>query len=121
MDFGIAKLKGTIGATRTGTSLGTLAYMSPEQAQGIPADHRCDIWSFGIVLYEVLTGEIPFKAEHEAGLLYLIVNSEPPQPSAMDKKIPRHVDPVVMKMLEKDRDKRYQSMTEVVQALGALR
>src|SRR5262249_16998697 len=89
MDFGIAKLRGATGATRTGTSLGTLSYMSPEQAQGVPADQRCDVWSLGVVMYELLTGELPFKAEHEAGMLYLIVNNEPPPPSAMDKKIAR--------------------------------
>jgi serine/threonine protein kinase/tetratricopeptide (TPR) repeat protein len=121
MDFGIAKLKGSSGLTKTGTSMGTLGYMSPEQAQGGTADHRTDIWSLGVMFYEMLTGEVPFKAEHEAGLLYLIVNEQPPLPSAMDKKIPRQVDPVVMRMLEKDRDKRFASMTDVASAIDQAR
>jgi non-specific serine/threonine protein kinase len=121
MDFGIAKLKGSSGLTKTGTSMGTLGYMSPEQAQGDAADHRSDIWSLGVMFYEMLTGEVPFKAEHEAGLLYLIVNEQPPLPSAMDKKIPRQLDPVVMRMLEKDRGKRYGTMAEVVAGLDQVR
>jgi serine/threonine protein kinase/tetratricopeptide (TPR) repeat protein len=121
MDFGIAKLKGSSGLTKTGTSMGTLGYMSPEQAQGGSADHRTDIWSLGVMFYEMLTGEVPFKAEHEAGLLYLIVNEQPPLPSAMDKKIPRQVDPVVMRMLEKEREKRFSSMAEVVTAIDQAR
>ena len=121
MDFGLAKLKGTTGLTKTGTSVGTLSYMSPEQTQGIPADHRCDIWALGVVVYEMLTGEIPFKAEHEAALLYLIVNEEPPVPSALDRKIPLHLDSVVKKMIAKDRELRYQSVKDVVDALTAVR
>jgi serine/threonine protein kinase/tetratricopeptide (TPR) repeat protein len=117
MDFGLAKLKGSSGMTKTGTSLGTLAYMSPEQAQGLSADQRSDIWSLGVVFYEMLTGEPLFKAEHEAALLYLIVNEEPPLPSTMDLKIPHTVDMIVSKMLAKKPEKRYQDMDELIKAL----
>src|SRR5689334_21980820 len=101
MDFGIAKLKSGSGFTKTGMSLGTLSYMSPEQAQGVPADLRTDVWSLGVVLYEMLTTDLPFKAEHEAGLQYLIVNEEPPAPSILDRRIPHQIDSVVKKMLTK--------------------
>jgi serine/threonine protein kinase/Flp pilus assembly protein TadD len=117
MDFGLAKLKGSSGMTKTGTSLGTLAYMSPEQAQGLSADQRSDIWSLGVVFYEMLTGEPLFKAEHEAALLYLIVNEQPPLPSTMDLKIPHTVDMIVSKMLAKNPEKRYQDINEVIKAL----
>ena len=117
MDFGLAKLKGSSGMTKTGTSLGTLAYMAPEQAQGLSADQRSDIWSLGVVFYEMLTGEPLFKAEHEAALLYLIVNEEPPLPSTMDLKIPHQVDMIVKRMLAKQPDKRFQDMNEVIKTL----
>ncbi len=117
MDFGLAKLKGSSGMTKTGTSLGTLAYMAPEQAQGLSADQRSDIWSLGVVFYEMLTGEPLFKAEHEAALLYLIVNEEPPLPSTMDLKIPHQVDMIVKRMLAKQPDKRFQDMNEVLKSL----
>lgn len=117
MDFGIAKLKSASGLTKTGTSLGTLSYMSPEQVQGMSADPRSDIWALGVVVYEMLTADLPFKAEHEAALLYLIVNDDPPLTSSMDKKIPRNIDPVVMKMLAKKPEHRFANMDEALQAL----
>jgi len=120
MDFGIAKLKGSTGLTKTGHSMGTLSYMSPEQAQGIPADERSDIWSLGVVFYEMLTGELPFRAEHEAALSYLIMNEQPPAPSVMDRRIPHQIDSVVTKMLEKDRSLRYQHSGELLSALQNL-
>ncbi|MFN0159240.1 MAG: protein kinase domain-containing protein [Bacteroidota bacterium] len=121
MDFGLAKLKSSAGLTKTGTSLGTLSYMSPEQAQGVPADHRSDLWSLGVVFFEMLTADLPFKAEHEAALLYLVVNEESPVPSAFDRRIPHQVDAVVRKMLAKDRTQRYQSMQDLIASLKALK
>ena len=117
MDFGIAKFKSATGLTRTGTSLGTLSYMSPEQAQGLSADHRCDIWSLGVVFYEMLTGEVPFRSEHEAGLMYLIMNEQAVPPSSHDKRIPHSIDSFVLKMLVKNREQRLQSMDEVITVL----
>ena len=81
MDFGLAKLKGATKLTKTRSTLGTLAYMSPEQAQGEEVDSRSDIFSFGVVLYELLTGKLPFAGEHQAAIIYSIINEEP-QPIA---------------------------------------
>lgn len=117
MDFGLAKIKSNASITKTGTSLGTLSYMSPEQAQGASADHRSDIWSLGVVFYELLTSELPFRAEHQAGLSYLIINQDPESPSTLDRRIPPAVDIVVMKMLIKERERRYQNINEVLDAL----
>jgi serine/threonine protein kinase/Flp pilus assembly protein TadD len=121
MDFGLAKLKGDAGITKTKTSVGTLSYMSPEQAHAIPADHRCDIWSLGIVFYEILTGELPFKAEHEAGLIYLILNEEPPAPSILNRKVPQQIDVFVRKMMQKDREKRFNNIDDLLKELIAIR
>jgi serine/threonine protein kinase len=77
MDFGLAKLKGSLKLTRTGYKVGTLSYMAPEQIRGEPEDARSDIFSFGIVLHEMLTGHLPFRGEHEAAMVYSIMNEEP--------------------------------------------
>ena len=77
MDFGLAKLKGSLKLTRTSSTVGTLAYMAPEQIQGGEVDARSDIFSFGVVLFEMLTGQMPFRGEHEAATMYSIVNEEP--------------------------------------------
>ena len=120
-DFGLAKLKGVTRITRTGSTVGTAAYLSPEQARGEEVDHRTDIFSFGVVLYELLTGEVPFRAEHEAALIYLILSEQPRVPSALDRRTPPRMDSVVMKMLEKDRSQRYQNMEEVLKNLEEVR
>jgi serine/threonine protein kinase/Tfp pilus assembly protein PilF len=120
MDFGLAKLKGATKLTTTGTTLGTLQYMSPEQAQGKEVDQRSDIFSFGVVLYEMITGQLPFKGEHEAAIIYSIIN-EIPEPLARYKaNVPEGLQRIVDKTLEKDRNIRYQSAAEVIADLKGL-
>ncbi len=121
MDFGLAKLKNNLGITKTRTSVGTLSYMSPEQTQGISVDQRSDIWSLGVVFYEILTGELPFKSEHEAGMIYSILNEEPLMPNLLNKKIPHQLDAVVKKMLDKDLDKRFQNAGELINSLSLIK
>ncbi|MFQ5798379.1 MAG: protein kinase [Bacteroidota bacterium] len=114
MDFGLAKLKGAAKVTKTGSTVGTAAYMSPEQIQGEEIDYRTDIFSFGVVLYEILAGQLPFRGEHEAALIYEIVNVQPPSLLDLQKNVDSELNRIVTKCLEKDRDERYQSMREVV-------
>ena len=117
LDFGLAKLNETNRLTLTSSTVGTAAYMSPEQVESKPMDQRTDIWSLGIVFYEMLTGELPFKAEHQSALFYLILNEHPPAPSALDRRIPHQIDSVVFKMLEKDCTQRYQTTKELLENL----
>ena len=121
LDFGLAKLSGQSRITIAGTTLGTIAYMSPEQAAGDKVDHRTDIWSLGVVLYEMLTGEVPFKAEHERAIIYMILNEEVLPPSSLDRKIPHQVDSMITKLLQKNPDKRYQNMGELIKELKTIR
>lgn len=117
MDFGLAKVKGSGLTTKIGTTMGTVAYMSPEQASAEKVDQRTDIWSVGVILYELLTGELPFKADYDAAWAYVILNKDPLKPSELDRKIPASVDSVVLRMLEKDREKRYGDTQELIRDL----
>ncbi|KPJ59200.1 MAG: hypothetical protein AMJ46_12265 [Latescibacteria bacterium DG_63] len=121
MDFGLAKIRGSRQITRAGTALGTAAYMSPEQASGRKVDHRTDVWSLGVVFYEMLTGELPFKSEYEAAVVYSIVNETPLEPSQLDRRIPTGLDAIVMKMLEKEVEKRYGSVQQFMEDLRDFR
>lgn len=117
LDFGLAKLKGSLRLTKTLSTVGTLAYMAPEQIQGGEVDARSDIFSFGVVLYEMLTGHVPFRGEHEAAMLYSIVNEEPQPLSDFRKDIPSNIASIVLKVLQKNPLSRYQTMQEVISDL----
>lgn len=114
MDFGLAKLKGSIKLTKTSSTVGTLAYMAPEQIQGGKVDARSDIFSFGVVLFEMLTGLLPFPGEHDASVMYSIMNEEP---EPLQKYIPdanSDLIHIMNRILEKDPEDRYQSMKDIV-------
>ncbi|MEE9167429.1 MAG: protein kinase [Candidatus Neomarinimicrobiota bacterium] len=108
MDFGLAKRKGVTRVTEEGSTLGTLAYMSPEQAEGLKVDRRSDLFSFGVVMYEMATGQLPFKGEHDAAVLYAIVNDLPLPVTTLNPNIPQELDRFIHKALEKEPEDRYQ-------------
>ncbi len=114
MDFGLAKFRGAAQLTMVGTTVGTAAYMSPEQARGEEVDQRADIWSFGVVLYEMLSGELPFKGDYEQAVIYSIINEEQPNILDVRNDIPAHVEEIVSKALKKNPTDRYQHMQEVI-------
>ena len=119
MDFGLAKLTAVADITKTMTVMGTVAYMSPEQARGEAVDHRTDIWSFGATLYEMLTGQMPFGRKHDQALIYSILNDIPEPLSRLRKDIPRPVEQLVLKTLQRDKLHRYQNMAELLKDLKA--
>jgi len=113
MDFGLAKLKGSLKLTRTSSTVGTLGYMAPEQLQGGEADARSDIFSLGVVLFEMLTGKLPFRGDHEAALMYSIVNEECDSVLKYRQDIPPGLDGIVHRSLEKRPEDRYQQADEM--------
>jgi serine/threonine protein kinase len=121
MDFGLAKLKGSLKLTKTSSTVGTLAYMAPEQIQGGAVDARSDIFSFGVVLYEMLTGHMPFRGEHEAAMVYSIVNEEPTPIQKYLPDISSELVHILNRALEKDPENRYQFVHEMVIDLRRLR
>jgi len=112
MDFGLAKVQGSNLVTKTEHIAGTMAYMSPEQARGEVVDQRTDIWSFGVVLYEMLAVKLPFKGEYEQAFIYSILN-EPSEPLKTQTELQQVID----RCLEKDRENRYSDMDEIISAL----
>jgi serine/threonine protein kinase/tetratricopeptide (TPR) repeat protein len=121
LDFGLAKLAGQTRITKTGSTVGTISYMSPEQTKGEDIDHRTDIWSLGIVLYEMLSGQIPFKGEYEQAVVYSIVNEEQDFLTTLNKNIPEELDQIVNMALEKNPDERYQQVVEMYADLEAVK
>ncbi len=121
LDFGIASLRGAARLTQTGSTVGTLAYSAPELARGQEATPTADVYSLGVVMYQMLTGRLPFDADHEAALLYSILN-EPPIPFAKLKvDIPEQLQAIVMKCLEKMPEDRYGNCGEVAGELRRIR
>ena len=120
MDFGLAKLKGTLKLTKTSSTVGTLAYMAPEQLQGGEVDARSDIFSFGVVLFEILTGHIPFRGEHEAALMYSIVNENPESILKHRQDLSPDLDRIIRRAVEKDPEDRYQHIDDMVSELKRL-
>jgi serine/threonine-protein kinase len=114
VDFGTAKFAGRTMLTKAGNTPGTLAYMSPEQLRGLPVDQRTDIWALGTVLYEMLTGQQPFRGEYDPAVLYAILEVEPEPIGNLRSDVPGTLDGVLALALNKDPTQRYQRVEELV-------
>ena len=133
LDFGLAKLREagqtgtdgtqlpTVAVTQEGKILGTVAYMSPEQAEGKPVDHRSDIFSLGVLLYEMATGRRPFRGDTSMSILSSIIKEEPQSVTAINQGLPRHLGRIIGRCLAKDPDLRYQSTQDLRNELDGLR
>jgi serine/threonine protein kinase len=120
-DFGLARsLDSTRKLTQTNVYMGTVAYISPEQGEGKPIDHRTDIYSLGIVLYQLLTGDVPFTAETPSAVIYKHVYEAPPEPRSLNPNISQHAEAVVLKAIAKKREDRFQNAVEFREALEAV-
>lgn len=117
LDFGLARFSGKSRITKAGKTMGTIAYLSPEQAEGKNVDHSTDIWSLGVVLYEMCTGKLPFESEYDAALIYAILDKTPVLPSLLYSDIPKYLEQIILKCLEKNPNDRYQSIDELLSDL----
>ncbi len=114
LDFGLAKLVGQTQLTKTGSTLGTVAYMSPEQARGEEVDARTDIWSLGVVLYEMLAAKLPFRGEHDAAVIYSIMNEDPAPLSKSNVNASDELQTIVSRTLAKEKEERYQTVSDLL-------
>jgi serine/threonine protein kinase/tetratricopeptide (TPR) repeat protein len=121
MDFGLAKVHGGKQITKAGTTLGTAAYMSPEQTSGDQVDHRSDIWSLGVLSYEMITGQLPFKGDYDQAITYSILNEEQQPITGLRTGIPMEMERIVNKCLQKDPSDRYQHADELIVDLRQLK
>ena len=121
MDFGLAKIQGASVLTKEGEIMGTVAYMSPQQATGEAIDHRSDIFSLGVILYELLTGQRPFTGDQEIVVVFSLLNEEPMGVRELNREVPQELEQIVFKALRKEPQDRYQQMDQMVEDLGKLR
>ena len=120
LDFGLAKLSGKTKLTKTGSTMGTISYMSPEQTQGEKVDHRSDIWSLGVVLYEMISGKLPFEGEYDQAVMYNIMNEDPEPLTGLRTGVPMKLEEIVNKLLAKEPSERYQHVDELPVDLRAV-
>lgn len=120
MDFGLARVAGGTLVTKEGMTMGTIAYMSSEQARGEAVDHRSDIWSLGVVLYEMVSGQLPFKGEHDQVVLHSILNQDPKPLADLRTGIPSALEEIVGKAMAKNPEERYQRAEDMLIDLRAV-
>jgi len=119
MDFGLAKIAGGKEISKTTMSVGTASYMSPEQGRGENADERTDIWSLGVVMYEMLTGELPFDGDYDPAVIYALLNQIPTDIHRLRPEVPTDLEAIVTRAMQKDPDARYQTACEILAHLKA--
>jgi serine/threonine protein kinase/Tfp pilus assembly protein PilF len=120
MDFGLAKVRGGIELTKEQSTIGTAAYMSPEQARGDKVDQRSDLWSFGVVFYEILTGQLPFKGDYDQAVIYSIINENYQSISNFRSDISQQIEEIISKALRKNPQDRYQSAQQIIDDFHAI-